>query len=782
MDWYYRRPLLWWSIALGCGILLARILPNEILYIFAIVIVCAYLIILGSKKFSHLFIFIIIGAVCVLGWERYLAKSKPPNPILEQLADSETQVFLYGVVTGYDSTRTGKIYYECLPSHIYDKPIKSQPMQMWVPETTSPILVGDSVHCIATVSHYPRARNPGEFDYRNYQQLKGHYFQLNVRYPWQIEIKPGTPPLSYRIIASIQQRIIHFIRAAFDPEPADFAIALLLGKRDNVDQSLVHAYSSLGIIHVLAVSGLHVGYVTLILLALFNLFPVKYRIRVLLTIAGLFFYATLVGFRPSVVRAATMATILLSAGAFEQRYDILNLLGAAGLLILLVDPMQLFQLGFQLSFLAVLGIVLLYRKFEIMLETLGYPLSKAPKPVHYATGLLLVSVAAFLGTIPLTAYQFRIIPVWGLALNLLVIPVIGLIVLTTFVALLTGLVVPGLGALYAEVPNLSIHVLNRIIHLVYNSGFHEINLPGFSGWYVVAAYLILLAIILFPRDALARTSVFGALVAANLLIWTPRHHKPLRITFLDVGQGDAALIETPEKHTILVDAGIRDLENDRGSDVIVPYLKYRGIKKIDVGVMSHPHNDHVGGFPAVLRYCPVNEIWESNSTLDTEIMHEIYTLADSQHCSVRQITAGFDSTIDKLYIQTMFPATEQFTDNPNNFSILQRIEYGETSFLFTGDVEKDLEKYLLEYGDDLHVDVLKVPHHGSSTSSSPAFIDAVDPKYAVVSVGAHNKFNHPSPAVIARYQQSGAKTLLTEKEGAVVFESDGKEVNLIHWR
>jgi len=782
LGWYRKRPLFWWGLLFSTGIIFARETPASTILVGSGLVVIFFLIAKFTSHQLHTFYAIIVLSVLFAGGLRYLNCEHRPNSILAHLANAENSVVLEGAILHSDSTRTGKNFYEVDPISVYNRSIQVKPIQVWLPENHPLITPGDTLRCVGVVNLFPRARNPGEFDYRKYQKIKQRYFQFSVRYPWEIQVRSGEPARFHRFVSSIQNKITTIIHQAFDPEPAAFASALILGKRDEINSEVINTYASLGIIHVLAVSGLHVGYVTLILLALLSLFPINFRTTVFLTIAGLVLYAAIVNFRPSVVRASAMASILLLAQASEQRYDILNLLGAAALVILVVNPLELFQIGFQLSFLAVLGIVVFYNRFETALETIGLSIGKLSKPLRYMLGLFLVSVAAFVATAPVTAYYFRMVPVWGLFLNLMVIPLIGVIVIATFVVLITGMFWPALSGIYAEVPNALIHLMNNILQFLYHSGFHAIHLPGFSAIFILIVYAILTTFLFIRMKNLVRYSFFGVLILVNVFIWKPNPVHPLRITFLDVGQGDAALIESPHGKTMLIDAGIRTLESDRGADVIIPYLQYRGIDHIDIAVLSHPHNDHIGGFPSILRKYRVSEIWDSKHSYHTNVMHEVRTLSDSQGTRYHLIQAGFDTTIDQIHFRTFFPVSQEIDNNINNHSIVQRLTYEQTSVLFPGDIEAKVEPYVDRFGQQIHAQLLKVPHHGSITSSTTEFINTVDPKFAIVSVGADNKFDHPSDVVLKRYRRQESQLLLTRDEGAVIFQSDGFHWKQIHWR
>lgn len=784
MDWYRRRPLLWWAGCIVLGILLAQVLPAWTITCIAVLAVGLGLrVVLASFTGSGKYITFIFLVIICLGSYRYFGNANAPNPLLAGLADQSIQVMYTGVVSEVDSTSNGTPYCETVPLALYNNSISAHPVQAWIPKSARVPVPGDTLTGLGSFSRYPRARNPGEFDYRRYQQRNHRYFQLNIQYPWHLEIKPGSPDAWQNLIRLSRIRISGILHYAMTPQSAHFASALILGSRDAVREELVNTYSSLGIIHVMAVSGLHVGFVTLILLVVAQVVRLPFRYQILFAILGLAFYAALVDFRPSVVRASIMAGVFLAAEVTEKRYDILNLLGFAAVIILLVDPGELFQLGFQLSFVAVLSIVLLYSRIESRLERTGVSVREAPKIIQYFSGLLLVSFAAFIGTVPLTTYHFGMLPLWGILVNLVVIPVIGLVVISSFVVILTSLVWAPLGKLYAEFPDLLIRWMNSLLPVLEREGLGAMQIPDYHWGVVFLVYGVLAAILGWRYDITKRVVLFGGLISVNLwLVLYPGDKKNVRVTFLDVGQGDAAVIELPDETTLLVDAGIRTTSGDRGQEVVVPYLNRRGISDVDIAVLSHPHNDHVGGFPWILRHFRVREIWDTHHTYSTKVMGEIRSLADSQRTVYRQISAGFDTLIQGARFTTFFPMSKNLTENINNHSIVQKMEFGQTSVLWTGDIEHEVDPYILHYDTLLRADLLKVPHHGSITSSTLPLIKAIDPKYAVVSVGEGNKFDHPSEVVLDRYRTSGISPILTMETGAVVFESDRKKWTRIDWR
>lgn len=255
--------------------------------------------------------------------------------------------------------------------------------------------------------------------------------------------------------------------------------------------------------------------------------------------------------------------------------------------------------------------------------------------------------------------------------------------------------------------------------------------------------------------------------------------KPLlKVTVLDVWQGDSILVVFPNKKIMLVDGGLggnKYSRFDAGKMVISPYLKRRKFSRIHNLVMTHPHSDHIGGLLAILKKFKIGQVMDSGMTYTTEIYLNCLTVIDKKKIKYIIPETGDQINLDRrVKVKVLHPAKDwEYSDNPNDNSIVLRIKYGKVSFLLTGDIEDRAEYNLLEEGVNLSSTILKVPHHGSATSSSDDFLDAVDPEVAVISVGRNNKFGHPSPSVLASYQDQDIKIYRTDYNGDITFITDG---------
>ena len=274
----------------------------------------------------------------------------------------------------------------------------------------------------------------------------------------------------------------------------------------------------------------------------------------------------------------------------------------------------------------------------------------------------------------------------------------------------------------------------------------------------------------------------GFLVVNLFILWIGLSHrtKELRVTFLDVGQGDACVIESPSGAVLLIDAGGVSLESqeDEGRRTIAPFLRSRGINHIDALILTHPHADHIGGAKTLLDQFSVGALIDNGQDPENPIVSPILASAIKHHATYQKAERGMELDFkDGVKARILAPTpTECETESPNNASVVLSLTYGNTRFLFTGDAEQFEEEDLERSGEKFDAQVLKVGHHGSHTSTTPRFLSTVHPNFAVISVGAHNRHGHPAPEVIERLQQSGVTTFRTDRTGAVVCHSDGVQL------
>lgn len=673
---------------------------------------------------------------------------------------------------------------------------------LWISTPSYPTLrEGDRVELQGTFRPAPGPRNPGGFDYGAYLHRRGICCTLFVQTPAGVRVLGDTRSSLQEITVRGRAYVDRHIRR-FVPSDASGGIlrALLLGNRSSLTGQQQEQFVDTGLMHLLAVSGLHVLLVGMILYRLLRPLlmrvrlprPVREGARAILTIGVLLFYMLLTGARPSVVRAVVMASVFIGGLLIQRSPHTLNSLGVAALLLLMHRPLALFDAGFQLSMTAVTGIITLHPRLSerIPEAVLAHPVG------GWASSLLSVSVAATLGTGPVLLAHFGQAQIGGVVLNLPAIPLTAAGLTAGILCVLAGGVLSGAAAAFGTAADV---FLRALLHTAqwgavwFNWGL--LAVPGLS-LFVLSALASLLAMgAQWPRPRLRWRLGAASLAFLCLWAWTPvlsgesRSH--LDVVFLDVGHGDAILISTPGNRHFLVDTGPRSHVSDAGRRVLLPVLQHWGIRTLDAVVITHPDSDHLGGLPTLLREVDVRSVLTSGWEASTELFEESRRVLDRLSVPYRPAVAGeILEAGGGLVLQVLAPppgGARPLTFHENDASVVLRMGFGSTRWLLTGDVEEAGEQWLVRrYGGMLSSHVVKVPHHGSSTSSGIPFVERVSqkgaPLHAVVSVGRHGRFGLPNSDVLSRWERYGAIVHSTSRQGAVWLRTDGEEIWRIPWR
>lgn len=648
-------------------------------------------------------------------------------------------------------------------------------------------------------------RNPGGFDYRYYLRSQG-VDALIYPLPAQVSsLGAGSVSNITASAISLRSSLIKTIEANLPSPSAELLAAILFGQRERLPDEIELNFRQAGVGHLMAVSGLHVGLVAALILGLGRLFNLRGSVFLAIAIIVVFAYAYLTGMRPSALRAAVMVSLSLAALILDRERDLPTAVSFAALLTLFLNPLLLFTAGFQFSYVATLSIIYAYRPLEQLL--------KASRCPTLPRKLLAVTIAAQLGVLPLSVYYFQHLPLGGILFNLLLLPLMALLVGIGLTGAMLGLIValPGAIVLWAARPMLEI--------MLYVTALS--NLPGLSrsvyppGLLFICIYYGLLVIFLtiyyrwkdyavkveglrqfflwHYSTAKRRLSLWllGGLVlgSAVCIIWIGilfPNDNDLTVTFLDVGQGAAALIETPCKTIIMVDAGgepaFRGNPGRIGETVLLPYFRHRGIRNIDLAIITHPHEDHFGGFIPLLDTLAIDSILISPAEGESEYYLDLLNRAEELQIKVREaVTGQIWQCGDQVVLEIIAPPEKLFSgtgSDLNNNSIVFILHYGQVRLLFTGDIEDAAVNDLLRRGLDLKADLLLVPHHGGYLAAMPDFLEAVDPSLAVIQVGK-NSFGHPHPAIVDIIEMAGVKLYRNDQQGAVIFRTDGREMSVM---
>jgi competence protein ComEC len=778
-----RYPFLIIGIALISGIIAGRyLLPVRTVFWLVFLLSPAALFLYWRKRTpaGDMFLFLLL-MLAAAGRFHLAATLIPKNHLSFYLSSQPTGVC--GVVSDAIYRRNGSDNY-IMCSESLTMAGKCIPVQgKFLLQSKDPgrrFKYGDRLLIKAAVRPLKGNNTPGQFDYRTYLRDRDIYALVSLSAADSVHL------LSENNGSQWVQRIIvparTYCRRTFSKNlplaSAALLQALILGEKQDLDSQMTSQFQKAGVIHVLAISGLHVGFIIAFVFSALTLLRIRRPARMIVLITVLVVYMAMIRFKTPVIRASFMAVLFMGGQLLERRTSVYNIIFASLTMILLFDPRELFQPGFQFSYMAVISIVYGYNKFI----TLWPPAESAPHSNpwrHYIRKWIgtpfLVSLSAVLGTLPLSLYYYGLIPVYAVLVNLIVIPLTGLIV---FLSLFLLLFQP-LGSVFASGLGQLITALHTVLQIVVDQ---FIRLP-FASLLTIIPGLILIVLMYAGILVLINYTSFrplvwlGCLALISLFIFLSlpdRQHRGVQISFIDVGQGDAAFLSFPNGKKMLIDGGDRSRYWDNGARVLLPYLQASGALHIDYMVGSHAHNDHIGGFLYLLEHLDIDTLVLSPYVYNSFLYRQVREKASLNGVFLKTVRRGDQLWPDRncrvyiLHPDSQFAAVKNLSGKAcNNSSLVIKIQYGENAVLFTGDLEKEAERPVLSYGDFLESEVLKVGHHGSLTSTSDSFLQQVDPIAAIISVGEKNRFKHPSSWTLYRLRKHGSKPLLTSKQGTI---------------
>ncbi len=634
-------------------------------------------------------------------------------------------------------------------------------------------------------------RNPGTFDYAEHLKREGIRVTATARADRLTPLDDPVPPWPARI----KHESLAAISRALPPTSGALLAGLLLGERTDLPHELDEGFRRAGVYHVLAVSGFNVALLAAAVFALCHLARVGRRTSAVIAIVVVIGFAAVVGPEPSVLRAVVMAVLVLAALLLERDASVTNSLALAALVILAVRPGDLHDPGFQLSFAATAGIV------------------AAPIPRGLVLGAIGVSAAAQLAVLPITLTHFNQLSTIGVVANLGVVPLAG-------VATVAGLLAVGVSFLSESAAQVGFDAvwpvllaLRALVAIAAAVPGAVVHLPA-PPWVAIACYTGALALGLVwwhlhaERPRVANPSGAAALALLALAVavaaW-PALRPPdgrLRLIVLDVGQGDAIALEAPDGRVLLVDAGGGGpMRLDAGERVVAPFLWNRGHLRLAGAIVTHPDADHAGGMETARRLFGAGSTWDADTLARGPLWlgGAMISLVDARApdraggrgpSETRSFWASPGATHEPSPQRDRLVAWSRRGPDPpprgsrrgrNDEAIVLRVEYGLASFLLASDIEAAREQALVASGAPIAATVLKIAHHGSRTSSTPAFLGAVGPAVAVISVGPRNPYGHPDPGVLERLATAGARVYRTDRDGAVIFETDGRTLMVTRW-
>jgi competence protein ComEC len=582
--------------------------------------------------------------------------------------------------------------------------------------------------------------------------------------------------------------------------------ALVLGEQGNIPEEVRESFITTGIAHLLAISGDHLGIVALLSFSLFLWVMKRSEFLLLslsvkkwaaaLTIPCLLLYTFIAGGGISVIRATIMVITFFLSIVFDRERHLLHTLALAAFLILLFSPPSLFDVSFQLSFLAVLSILYLVPRIyrDLRREEINIPpeISWKQKIWKYARLSFIVTVVAILGTAPFVALHFNRVSLIGFLANLFIVPWVGfLIVPITLIASIFSFFFYPFASLLITVDQFLATLLFKVVAFFASIPFASIYIPTPTAIEIILYYLLLFLWVHLRKGKKIKYLFVGIciLLAADLAYWNlkDRFRKDLTLTFIDVGHGDSILVEFPKGKRMLIDGGgLHEDRFDVGKNVIAPFLWKKKIQKIDTLVLTHPDPDHLKGLNFIASQFKIGRFWDNGLRGDSEFYLELEKTLQRRKIDRFPLNENINSQmINGVEISFLNPPAGSTGPvrhrNPaylNNQSLVIRLRFKNIILLLTGDVEKEAEERMVRKGYPLRAHILKVPHHGSSSSSSLIFLEKVKPDHAIISVGERTIGRLPHPEVIERYKRLGSKIFRTDKHGAITVMTDGEGVEI----
>jgi competence protein ComEC len=650
-----------------------------------------------------------------------------------------------------------------------------------------------------------------DFDYRGYLARQGIYSVINYPAIETLETGKGFKPLAW--IYSLRNRLSQSLSLALPEPQASLAQGILLGVRGNIPFSLQEAFARTGTAHLLAISGLHLSIIIGILLsAAIWLFGRRYSIYIWIAFLAIWLYALFTGMRPPVVRGAVMGSMFLLAEYLGRQRSASTALAFAAAVMVGIEPQILWDASFQLSFMAMAGLIFLSPYFQTWTRkgiavTVGRE-GPAASLCNFVADCFAVTLAAILATWPVITYYFGVVSFVGLPATFFALLALPGIIITSALVAVVGLLAPLVAQVLGWIAWLFLSYFILIVQIFNALPFSSAKLSSIQIWQIWIYYALLVVVMaaisyrkkladffhltaskISPSVSSASTLaskfpkkwIISPLLIATLLVWVAFLNMPddrLHVSILDIGQGDAILIQTPNRQDILIDGGPSPQAIGLELGRKLPFWD----RTIDLVILTQPQADHVTGLIEVLQKYKVQQIIEpgidySSATYqqwlklvnDNEIKH------DTGHAG-QEINLGSGIKIEVLHPSS--PLLQNTSDDIDNNGVVLRLSWNKVSFLFTADIGHEAEWYLIAQRANLKSTVLKIAHHGSQTSTCPQFLAVANPEVAAISVGASNRFGLPNSEVLDRLTElvGDGRVYLTSTHGTIEFVTDGNSL------
>ncbi len=553
-------------------------------------------------------------------------------------------------------------------------------------------------------------------------------------------------------------------------------IGILIGDKSEISEDIIQNFKISNLSHMLSVSGAHTAYIIMGITYILSKSKTPKKCIYIITILVLILFMFITNFTVSVTRACFMSIIVLGGRLIYRKNDFYTSISISLLIILLINPFSINEVGLQLSYLGTIGIILFNKNIEKILNKI--------KIHNKISKILSVTISAQIMIMPIMAFRFNTVSLTFFISNLLATPFLGINIILGFITIFVSLISFSLAKIFAIPLNLSLKALILISSFIAKFPLSSILIKTPYLISIIFIYCIVLMLNyiftiynsktnlrLFQKKILKRKNIkaFLSIITIIIILFNTVSFfyllipKDLKIYFIDVGQGDSCLIITPNNKKILIDGG------EGKTDILLSYLLDRRITSIDYVIISHFDSDHCNGLIDVIQKLNIKNILISKQAYFCDEYKNIANIINSRKIKVTFVKQGDKLNIDtNINLKIFYPPENLEYDDLNNNSIVLKITYNKFSILFTGDIEKSEQNLLNMYkNNELKSNIIKIAHHGSKTSSSQDFINAVDPEIALIGVGKNNKFGHPNKEVLERLKSINCKIYRTDIMGEI---------------
>lgn len=723
--------------------------------------------------------------------------SKPPAVSSINGGFFDNKCLISGTISEYHLTSSGKYKYRLENSILLLNDSEKRSVGdglIFLDSDNNTYQIGNRILVSGEVTIPESAGNPGEFDEKQYYEQEGISFLCFAKEMKLVDKKTYYVKNS---LYKLRERFCDKVNKVCDKKDAGLINSIIFGEKAYLDQDIKELYQKNGIAHMLAISGLHITLLASILFEVLRKYFMKMQSAATVTIIVLILYGQLTGLSIATTRAILMMLLFLLAKILGKRYDSLSALCLAAVITMIQKPCVLTQAGFLLSYVTILGILFFYPALERTIIQPVFEIQYGKKVVGCIKAMI-ASLSISITTLPIMVEMNYEISTYSFLLNLIVLPFLSYILLSGIGATLVSFCSFMAGRFLFGISHFIFLYYEKVCLFVQSVRFSRIGI-GHRAWWQIFAYYLLMILFICLEKMIYKKGVYflkqGEYLNENMihekkrhllilliplvLIFIPSHKCDVAITMIDVGQGDCILVESKDE-VMLMDCGSSS-KQELYERTISKVLKYKGIDKIDRICISHPDADHMNALIDILdkKEFEVERVELPKLSKPDEKYMELVGEIRKREKRIDLIRKGDSFRVGNIDFECIYPERTTSSEDSNNYSMTLLGFYYDKSFLFTGDLEEEGEDMI---DDSLkrklgkrRLTFLKVGHHGSKSSSSQAFLEALKPVYAGISVGKKNRYGHPHQEVLLRLKNAGTKVYRTDEGGAIMLEYDGEE-------